>query len=151
MIPYVDERSRSFGVEPICRTLEIASSSYYAARSRPPSARAIADEELKPKIAEIPIGRTSRFLSSGRPFAAGHRFDFGEPITCGTPPSNLTCAAFAVDPQFGKIETPNGSVMFLTLVGITAEELAQMKASTTAAVLDEIARSNPRLVSDPRR
>jgi putative transposase len=53
MIPYIDEHARSFGVEPICRTLEIAPSSYYAARNRPPSARAIADEELKPKIAAV--------------------------------------------------------------------------------------------------
>ena len=53
MIPYVDEHARSFGVEPICRTLEIAPSSYYAARSRPPSARALADNELKVKISEI--------------------------------------------------------------------------------------------------
>ena len=93
----------------------------------------------------------SYVYSSGRPFAAGHRFDFGEPITGGIPPSNLTCVAFAVDPQLGKIETPNGSVTFLTLLGITAEELAQMKSSTTAAVIDELARSNHRLVSDPRR
>jgi putative transposase len=53
MTRYIDEYSRSFGVEPICRTLEIAPSSYYAARSRPPSARSLADEELKLKIAEI--------------------------------------------------------------------------------------------------
>jgi putative transposase len=53
MIPYVDEHARSFGVEPICRILEIAPSSYYAARSRPPSARSIADEELKPRITAI--------------------------------------------------------------------------------------------------
>ena len=53
MTRYIDGHARSFGVEPICRTLEIAPSSYYAARSRPPSARAIADEQLKPKISEI--------------------------------------------------------------------------------------------------
>jgi putative transposase len=53
MTRYIDEHARSFGVEPICRTLEIAPSSYYAARSRPPSARALADEQLKPKISEI--------------------------------------------------------------------------------------------------
>jgi putative transposase len=53
MIPYVDEHAGSFGVEPICRILEIAPSSYYAARNRPPSARSRADEELKPKIAAI--------------------------------------------------------------------------------------------------
>ena len=53
MTRYIDEHSRSFGVEPICRTLEIVPSSYYAARSRPPSARAVADEELKPRISTI--------------------------------------------------------------------------------------------------
>jgi putative transposase len=53
MIPYVDEHASSFGIEPICRILEIAPSSYYAARNRPPSARSRADEELKPKITAI--------------------------------------------------------------------------------------------------
>ena len=53
MSRYIDENAVSFGVEPICRTLEIAPSSYYAARSRPPSARSIADERLKPRIVEI--------------------------------------------------------------------------------------------------
>jgi putative transposase len=53
MTAYIDEHARSFGVEPICRVLEIAPSSYYAARSRPPSARSIADEQLKPKISEV--------------------------------------------------------------------------------------------------
>jgi putative transposase len=41
MTRYIDEHAGSFGVEPICRTLEIAPSSYYAARSRPPSARSM--------------------------------------------------------------------------------------------------------------
>ncbi len=53
MIPYIDEHARSFGVEPICRTLQIAPSSYYAAKTRPPSARAISDEALKPKIEQV--------------------------------------------------------------------------------------------------
>jgi putative transposase len=53
MTRYIDEHAGSFGVEPICRTLEIAPSSYYAARSRPPSARTIADEALKPRIEQV--------------------------------------------------------------------------------------------------
>jgi putative transposase len=53
MTRYIDQNCAAYMVEPICRTLEIAPSSYYAARSRPPSARALADEELKPKIAEV--------------------------------------------------------------------------------------------------
>ena len=43
MIPFIDEYRRSYGVEPICRTLQVAPSSYYAAKTRPPSTRAIRD------------------------------------------------------------------------------------------------------------
>jgi putative transposase len=53
MIPYIDEHSRSFGVEPICRTLEVAPSSYYAARSRPPSARSTREAMLKDVIIRV--------------------------------------------------------------------------------------------------
>jgi putative transposase len=53
MTRYIEQNRASYMVEPICRTLEIAPSSYYAARSRPPSARALADSELKVKISEI--------------------------------------------------------------------------------------------------
>lgn len=42
-----------WGVEPICATLQVAPSTYYAAKSRPPSARAIRDAELKPKLANL--------------------------------------------------------------------------------------------------
>ena len=53
MITYIDEHRCSFGVEPICRALAIAPSSYYAARSRPASARALRDEQLKADISRI--------------------------------------------------------------------------------------------------
>ena len=46
MTRYIDEHRRSFGVEPICQALAIAPSSYYAARSRPPSARSVRDAAL---------------------------------------------------------------------------------------------------------
>jgi len=42
-----------WGVEPICRVLQFAPSTYYAARSRPPSARELRDEELKAEIARV--------------------------------------------------------------------------------------------------
>jgi putative transposase len=53
MTAFVEQNRATYGVEPICGTLEIAPSSYYAARSRPPSARAIADEKLKTEISEV--------------------------------------------------------------------------------------------------
>jgi putative transposase len=52
MIAYIDEHVR-FGVEPICRLLPIAPSTYYEARSRPASSRKLRDDELKPAIARV--------------------------------------------------------------------------------------------------
>jgi putative transposase len=58
VIDYVNHHRVHFGVEPICRTLRtagvpIAPSTYYAARSRPPSARARRDGELVGEIARV--------------------------------------------------------------------------------------------------
>jgi len=53
MITFINENKAAFGVEPICREIQIAPSTYYAARSRPPSARTIADEELKRQVLEV--------------------------------------------------------------------------------------------------
>jgi hypothetical protein len=53
---YNDQHKDRFGVEPICRTLEIAPSPNYAARSRPPAARQQPDEELKPKVERVHAG-----------------------------------------------------------------------------------------------
>jgi len=44
---------RRLGVEPICEVLQVAPSSYYAARGRPPSARACRDAELAPQLTGI--------------------------------------------------------------------------------------------------
>jgi hypothetical protein len=58
LIDYIDQHRQEFGVEPICRALtdagaKIAPSTYYAARTRPPSARAVRDEQLKPLVQKI--------------------------------------------------------------------------------------------------
>jgi transposase InsO family protein len=53
MITYIDEHRESFGVEPICAHLPIAPSTYYEARERPPSARAVRDCELKEEISRV--------------------------------------------------------------------------------------------------
>jgi putative transposase len=47
MVSYIDEHREEFGVEPICKVLQVAPSTYYAARSRPLSARAVRDAVLK--------------------------------------------------------------------------------------------------------
>jgi putative transposase len=53
MIAFIDEHKDRFGVEPICRVLPIAPSTYHAARSRPASARAVRDSELRAEIARV--------------------------------------------------------------------------------------------------
>ena len=53
MTRYIDTYRDRFGVEPICRALQVAPSSYYAARCRPLSARASSDAELAPKILKV--------------------------------------------------------------------------------------------------
>ena len=54
MIAFIDAHKDRFGVEPICRVLPIAPSTYHDARRRPTSARAVRDTKLK---AEIDGGR----------------------------------------------------------------------------------------------
>ncbi|HKZ24640.1 MAG TPA: IS3 family transposase [Acidimicrobiia bacterium] len=60
MIRFVDEHKERrtldglrWGVEPICRTLQFAPQTYYAAKSRPPSERSVRDEALKPEILRV--------------------------------------------------------------------------------------------------
>ena len=53
MIAYIDQHRDRYGVEPICRVLPIAPSTYYDAKRRPPSARALRDEELKAEVRRV--------------------------------------------------------------------------------------------------
>ena len=53
MTRFVDNHKERFGVEPTCRVLQAAPSTYYAARRRPPSALRVRDEALKVKIRHV--------------------------------------------------------------------------------------------------
>ncbi|WP_317936477.1 IS3 family transposase [Streptomyces cellostaticus] len=58
LVGFIDEFKKVFGVEPICRVLsghglKIATSTYYAAKNRGPSARAMRDTELKAQISRV--------------------------------------------------------------------------------------------------
>jgi putative transposase len=43
-VAYIDAYRAGFGVEPICEVLQVAPSTYYAAKKRSPSARQLRDE-----------------------------------------------------------------------------------------------------------
>jgi putative transposase len=59
VIRFIDEHRHRrsgqlrWGIEPIAKVLGIAPSTYHAAKSRPPSARAVRDAELKPEILRV--------------------------------------------------------------------------------------------------
>lgn len=53
MIAYIDDHRDQFGVEPICSVLQFAPRTYYAVKARPPSARAVRDEQLRPEIVRV--------------------------------------------------------------------------------------------------
>jgi putative transposase len=53
MTAFIDERREEFGVEPICETLQVAPSTYYAAKSRPPSPRTVDDAWLSDEIVRV--------------------------------------------------------------------------------------------------
>jgi putative transposase len=58
VVAFIDSVKERFGVEPVCRVLsqlvcKIAPSTYYAAKTRPPSARDLRDEKIKELLSQI--------------------------------------------------------------------------------------------------
>ena len=53
MIRFIDAHRDRFGVEPICEVLQVAPSTYYSAKRRPPCRRRISDEKLKSEIKRV--------------------------------------------------------------------------------------------------
>ena len=46
MVSFIEEHRGEFGVEPICTALQVAPSTYYAAKKRQPSARALCETRV---------------------------------------------------------------------------------------------------------
>jgi putative transposase len=51
VIEYIDAHRIEFGVEPICRQLQVAPSTYYSAKASPPCARSVTDVQVSEVIA----------------------------------------------------------------------------------------------------
>jgi suppressor of fused-like protein len=84
--------------------------------------------------------------TSGHAFAPGHHLDLGGPIRLGTDTA-LRAAVIVADPVLGAIKTPNGSVEFLQVVGLTADELEACRAWRTDGVVGHLAGADPHLVT----
>lgn len=97
--------------------------------------------------------------TSRNAIAPGHHVDLGGPIRLrsATP---ITAAAVVTDPGLGTIETPFGTVEFLQVVGLHADELELCRSWSTEGVIGLLAEEDPWLVTrldrpsllaDPRR
>nr|WP_245956703.1 IS3 family transposase [Nonomuraea fuscirosea] len=53
IVAFIEAHRDRFGIEPICEVLQVAPSTYYAARSRPPSEWQRRDEQLKAEILRL--------------------------------------------------------------------------------------------------
>jgi putative transposase len=53
VVTFIDQHKARWGVEPICRVLQVAPATYYAVTTRPPSARSRRDAALKEAIKRI--------------------------------------------------------------------------------------------------
>jgi putative transposase len=52
-VSFINANRARWGVEPICRVLQVAPATYYAASTRPPSARQVRDEETRLAIQRV--------------------------------------------------------------------------------------------------
>jgi hypothetical protein len=89
-------------------------------------------------------------FQSGNTFESGHHIDLNGPIS-GHPDTRIRAAAFITDPELDVIDTPNGRLEFLQLVGVTSDEYEACKSWDTAKVLALIAARVPMLVTDVDR
>jgi len=106
------------------------------------------DEETPPGWALALVNSVARYVDvTGRPFAPAQHMDaFGslDPET----DSALTALCFAEDPVLGSLETPNGFVRFLQMVGISADERALILDWDADAFMDVLVEHDPMLVTD---
>ncbi|WSF99056.1 suppressor of fused domain protein [Nocardia vinacea] len=63
-------------------------------------------------------------------------------------PARLRALAFAIGPELGEIDTLNGSVQFLQVVGLTSEEYQAAQGGNAPALLQRLSPSIPLYSTD---
>ena len=82
-------------------------------------------------------------------YDVGYRLDAGKPIDGGS--SGLTAIAFCLDTVVKPTEFPFGQYTLLQIVGITTAELQEMKQTSTQPVMDNLAKTDSLLMTNPSR
>jgi hypothetical protein len=89
-------------------------------------------------------------FSTGNRLAKNHHIDLNGPIALDEE-TDICYIALAIDPQLGEINSANGRVAFLQVVGLCADEYELVKDWDCGKMLEQIARRWPLLVTDLRR
>lgn len=109
------------------------------------------DEEEPPAWALNLLQNMGRYVfGSGNVFRSGDYLDANGPICLGAD-TLLTALAFTLDPELPAIETPNGHLEFIQMVGITVDELEAMQTWNTLGVLEAGLAQIPGYVTDLTR
>lgn len=93
-------------------------------------------------------------FTSGKWFEEFQYIPANGPIRLDTD-TDITGLAFIKDPEAGRIDTPNGEVTFLQIVGLTTAELERIQKANTRTAVEEVltalAITNPLLITDLER
>lgn len=109
------------------------------------------EEEEPPAWALNLLQNMGRYVfNTGNVFRAGDYLDANGPI-CLESETKLTALAFVNDPDLTTIDTPNGQVQFLQIVGITGDEHEAMQAWNTLGVLSTCLQYMPHFITDLER
>jgi len=85
-----------------------------------------------------------------RVFGVGHTMSLNGPIALETD-TPIRAIVFTLDPELGLIDTPNGQVEFLQVVGLTEDELAAVQCWNGKGFLELLRTRNELLVTDLSR
>lgn len=106
------------------------------------------EEQEPPAWALNFLQNLGRYIfSSGNYFQAGHYLDTNGPIALGSD-TLIQSIAFIEDPELPMISTPNGSVEFLQVVGITLDEKDAMQTWNALGLLRAAAPYLPYYITD---
>lgn len=109
------------------------------------------DEEEPPAWAMNLLQNMGRYVfNSGNVFRAGDYLDANGPICLGSD-TQLTALAFVEDPELPKMDTPNGQVIFLQMIGVTAQELEAIQAWSALSFLEACESINPMHLTNLKR
>lgn len=106
------------------------------------------DEAAPPVWALSFLQNLARYvMTSGNAFAPNHHIDLNGPIALERPMA-LCAALFALDPELASIESPNGRLAFLQVVGVTKDEYEAAEGWNAKAFLEILGQRIPNLVTD---